>query len=345
MTVLPLDHHNLLARLDAALQAREPLPGRPRPFALRLFSGFYEGCPHLVVDVYGDTLVIYNYASQPQVLEGLLGNVEQFYLDRLDWLRCVLVKTRNSPSQEARQGVIRRGEARDLCAQVAENGVAYAVHLLLNQDASFYLDTRFLRAWLKDNLAGKTVLNTFAYTGSLGAAALAGGAKQVLQSDQNVRFLELAQRTCQLNGWQTRPADYLYGDFFKIVNGLKRTGRLFDCVVLDPPYLSSSEGGHIELRENPLGLLNKARPLVAHQGWLVLVNNALFLSGRDFLQAIDQVAASGYLRLEQIIPVPEDVTGYTHTRVTAPPVDPTPFNHPTKIALLRITRKDQAAAG
>jgi 23S rRNA (cytosine1962-C5)-methyltransferase len=36
-----------------------------------------------------------------------------------------------------------------------------------------------------------------------------------------------------------------------------------------------------------------------------------------------------------------DVTGYPKTVVEAPLVDPAPFNHPTKIALLRAFRKDE----
>jgi 23S rRNA (cytosine1962-C5)-methyltransferase len=40
--------------------------------------------------------------------------------------------------------------------------------------------------------------------------------------------------------------------------------------------------------------------------------------------------------------VPPDCTGYPATRVSAPPVDPAPFNHPTKIAILRVRRKDAA---
>jgi len=43
------------------------------------------------------------------------------------------------------------------------------------------------------------VLNTFAYTGSLGVAALAGGAVHVLQVDRNGRFLELARRSAMAN--------------------------------------------------------------------------------------------------------------------------------------------------
>jgi hypothetical protein len=40
-----------------------------------------------------------------------------------------------------------------------------------------------------------------------------------------------------------------------------------------------------------------------------------------------------------LIPVPEDFTGYPHTCLGSPPVDPAPFNHATKIAVLKVWRK------
>jgi len=60
---------------------------------------------------------------------------------------------------------------------------------------------------------------------------------------------------------------------------------------------------------------------------------------------LNALCSSGYLQLEEIIPVPLDVTGYPET-IHDPnyPVDPAPFNHPTKIAILRVQRKDQASA-
>jgi 23S rRNA (cytosine1962-C5)-methyltransferase len=45
--------------------------------------------------------------------------------------------------------------------------------------------------------------------------------------------------------------------------------------------------------------------------------------------------------LEEIIPVPEDVTGFPQTIFRRPPSDPTPFNHPTKIAILRVKNKNR----
>ena len=88
-------------------------------------------------------------------------------------------------------------------------------------------------------------------------------------------------------------------------------------------------------------IINKARPLVKDGGRLIAINNALFLSGAEYIAALETLCADGYLAIETLIPVPEDITGYPATVVGAPPEDPAPFNHPTKIAVLRVRRKRQ----
>jgi 23S rRNA (cytosine1962-C5)-methyltransferase len=49
------------------------------------------------------------------------------------------------------------------------------------------------------------------------------------------------------------------------------------------------------------------------------------------------LSADGYLAVEQLIPVPQDCIGFDLVR--ALPADPAPFNHATKIAVLRVRRK------
>ena len=74
-------------------------------------------------------------------------------------------------------------------------------------------------------------------------------------------------------------------------------------------------------------------------GWLVSVNNALYVSGKEYLAMLEDLCADGYLKIAGLIPVPQDFTGYDDTRAGAPITDPTPFNHSTKIALLEVKRK------
>jgi 23S rRNA (cytosine1962-C5)-methyltransferase len=327
----------LLRSLEAALQARQDLFDQQHQSGLRLFNGFYEGWPELVVDLYARTLLLHNYAASPESAQAWLPAVQSYLLDELPWLGCVIVKQRHSEGPARQHGSVTFGQSPD--QRLLENGVWYALDLLSFRDSSLYLDTRLLRSWAKQHLAGKQVLNAFAYTGSLGLAALAGGASRVLQLDRDRRALELSRASYSLNGFPARPEDFMAVDFFPAVARLKRQEALFDCVFLDPPFFSVTASGTVDLLGQGQRLINKVRPLVAHNGWLVAINNALYLSGRDYLAMLEDLAADGYLRVEELLPVPPDITGYAGTVQAAPPTDPAPFNHPTKIAILRITRK------
>ncbi len=333
---------SLSALLDRALQARAGLFAAPYETAFRLFNGFLEARPDLAVDVYARTLVLYNYAEDITAGGALASTALSLLLDRLPWIDSALIKTRHSTLEQERRGVLVYGAAP--ARKVREHNVWYALDLTMNMDSSLYLDTRELRRWANDRLAGKRVLNTFAYTGSLGVAAAAGGAREVIQVDRSRRFLNLAKDSYALNGFPVRRAEFLTGDFWTQMNQFKRAGQLFDCIFVDPPFFSVTSRGKVDLAGESQRVINKVRPLVGHYGWLVAINNALFLSGADYMNTLQELCAGGYMSIEEIIPVSPDFAGFPETRSGSPPVDPAPFNHSTKIAVLRVTRKDQRAA-
>ncbi len=327
--------HPIIQLLEKAISAREAFLDERHRGAWRLFNGFAEGCPDLVVDLYGTTAVLYNYAEKPEKGMELVRAAEAFLRERTPWLRAGIVKTRNSASAEEKRGKLLFGEAPD--RKVEENGTWYAIDLRMNQDASLYLDTRNLRSWLREHLGGKSVLNTFAYTGSLGVAACAGGATRVVHLDLSRQFLNLAKTSYTLNGFPIHKADFIVGDFWAEVNHFKRKGERFDCVLVDPPYYAETGKGTLDLNKDSARLINKVRPLVNDGGWLVSVNNALYVSGEEYLGELEALCADGYLKIAELIPVPEDLIGYGEGGGGI--TDPRPFNHSTKIAVLEVRRK------
>ena len=185
------------------------------------------------------------------------------------------------------------------------------------------------------------MLNTFAYTGSLGVAAKAGGAARVVQLDLSRAFLNIGKDSYLRNGFGVQPRDFISGDFWPQISHLKKEGARFDCVIVDPPLFSRTRHGTVDLVEANQRLLNKVRPLIHDGGMLVTISNALFVSGAAYIQMLEALCADGYLSLETLIPVPQDFIGYTQAS-PALPTDPAPFNHPTKIAVLRVRRKAAA---
>jgi 23S rRNA (cytosine1962-C5)-methyltransferase len=325
--------------LTACLRARAALFDPAHESAFRLFNGFTEGSPDLTIDLYASTVVLTNHADPPELGELSLAAALAFLQDHLPWLQTGILKIRNSGFPEEKRGKLIFGGPP--ATRVREHGVWYAVNLVAQQDAGLYLDTRNLRGWALEHLSGRSVLNAFAYTGSLGVAALAGGAAHVVQLDRNRSFLELAKASCALNGLPVRAEDFIAADFFRQVGAFKRQGRLFDCVFLDPPFFSSSPSGVVDQVTQSARLINKVRPLINDGGTLVAVNNALYVSGRDYMQTLETLCADGYLSVQALIPVPQDFTGYAETRRGAPITDPAPFNHSTKIAVLEVRRKQK----
>ena len=329
------------ALLEKALDYRFAWMDERHLAAVRLFNGFTEGLPGLAIDLYAASLVIHNLSEPPSLLESAVQTSLDFYSNRLPWLQSILLKTRHANSPDQKRGTFLLGSSP--ADRILEHGIWYALDLQMQQDSSLYLDTRNLRQWAVQNLKEKTVLNTFAYTGSLGVAAWGSGARRVVQVDRNRNYLNLAKTSCTLNGFPIHKADYLVGDFWKLTSRLKRQGELFDCVFLDPPFFAAGNTGTVDLQKNVQRLINKLRPLVKNGGWLVSINNALFVSGKEYLSSLDELCTDGYLSIEGFIPVPEDFVGW-NTSGHHFPADPAPFNHPTKIAILRVRKKQTGAA-
>ncbi len=331
--------HPILSLLEECQRARSEFFQPEHDNALRLFSGFTEGYPDLVADLYARTLILYNYSNPPEKGLPAIQAAKRYFLDLYPWLKAIIVKTRKSDQLLERRGSLVYGESPD--QKIKEAGVWYAVDLLVSQDSSFYLDTRLLRNWATQNLAGKSVLNTFAYTGSLGVAALVGEARSIIQLDKSRRFLQLAEQSYLLNGSSPSQASTVVGDFWSVTRQYRLEGKRFDCIFLDPPYFSATRKGKIDLAANYDRVINKVRPLVEQDGVLVAINNAIYVSGADYYRWLKNLCSDGYLWIEGIVAVPPDITGYPETIKRHLPVDPAPFNHSTKIALLRVKRKDK----
>ncbi|HEX2995496.1 MAG TPA: hypothetical protein VHP14_11765, partial [Anaerolineales bacterium] len=79
-------------------------------------------------------------------------------------------------------------------------------------------------------------------------------------------------------------------------------------------------------------------------GNLIAINNALYVSGQEYIRTLEELCQDGYLKIRELIPIPEDFTGYPETRAGKPITDPTPFNHSTKIAVLEVKRKSKGVS-
>ncbi len=329
-------------RVVRAAALRSALLDRAHEGALCLFNGYTEGAAGLVIELFGRSLVLTTHPQLAARSRAFASELTRLLAAELPFVRSALWKTRGS-SEFAVEVVL--GSEDELERRVRENGVRYALELSRHREQTLFLDTRELRAYLARELVGQSMLNAFAYTCSLGVAAAAGGAARVVHVDLNRSFLNVGKASYALNGLAVKRSDFMPGDFITISAALRKNGALFDCVIVDGPLFSSTAAGRVDLALQAQRLLNKARPLVGDGGRLIFVNNALFVSGAEQMQLLEQACQDGYLSLEQTVAVPGDVVGLLREGAPAWPSDPAPFNHPTKIAILRVRRKDGRRAG
>jgi 16S rRNA (guanine(966)-N(2))-methyltransferase RsmD len=88
---------------------------------------------------------------------------------------------------------------------------------------------------LREGIEGRMVLDLFAGTGNLGIEALSRGAKKVIFVEKGRHALNLIQRNLAQFGLERR-SEVLPIDANRAIGILKRRGKTFDLIFMDPPY-------------------------------------------------------------------------------------------------------------
>ena len=183
---------------------------------------------------------------------------------------------------------------------VTENAMRFLIQLQETRHPGLFLDHAPLRAWLKQNSNGLTVLNTFAYTGSLSVAAGMGGASMVTTLDLSPHYIEWAKENWSENLLPKENADFIFGDVFEWLPRFHKRGRRFDMIIVDPPSSSRGKYGHFSTKQNMVELHELVIPLLVNNGMLVTSINSAQISWRKFAADIMQAANNRGVRLEII---------------------------------------------
>ncbi|KZN57589.1 hypothetical protein N473_06800 [Pseudoalteromonas luteoviolacea CPMOR-1] len=117
---------------------------------------------------------------------------------------------------------------------ITENDLKFELSLGKKQNTGLFFDMRNGRDWVMRHSENKKVLNLFAYTCGFSVAALAGGAKQVVNLDMAKAALKQGRRNHQLNGHTLDNISFLGHDLFKSWGKLRKFGP-YDLVIIDPP--------------------------------------------------------------------------------------------------------------
>lgn len=260
-TLRALDEQWLPAMLRAAVDRRAPLTETD---AMRLVYAEADGLPGLIVDRYAEYLVI-------QLRHPGMARWREAIVDSLNALvhpRGMLERSdMESQSHEGLPPVtqVLRGEV-PARLQIREGPLRFWVDPHRGHKTGFYLDQRELRAALRAMPASGRVCDLFAYTGSLGIAAAAGGAAAVTCVEQDEPQLALAREQAALNGVAER-VECVAGDVFYWLDFKANSGEPYDGVIVDPPGLAKSKADSGAGRRKLQSLLIGALRIVKPGGW------------------------------------------------------------------------------
>ena len=247
-------------RLEAAIGFRTSLAIDAT--AYRLVHGEADLLPSLIVDRYGDYLVV---QALSQGMDRLLPAVVSALGDLLQPKG---ILARNDPRTRQLEGLERRVEvlAGDVPALVGvtETGIEYDVDLRRGQKTGLFLDQRENRAAAAQYARGR-LLDGFCYNGGF-ALVLGRRCQETIAIDVSEEAVARVRQNAERNGVAV---DARVGNVFDELRGLERLGERFDTIVLDPPAfaknkaaVANARAGYKEINLRALKLLNPGGTLV-----------------------------------------------------------------------------------
>jgi len=207
--------------------------------ACRLVNAESDGLPGLIIDRYGPHLVCQFLSAGAEYWKQTLVNQLEACLQPLSIYERSDTEARHKEGMEASTGLL-AGQEPDNLVEIDECGRRYLVDIRHGHKTGFYLDQRDNRSLVASRVAGAHVLNCFCYTGGFGVAALQGKARSVINVDSSRPALEVAEMNCLRNGDGGCDVELLEGDVFQVLREYVHEGRVFDCIILDPPKFVDS---------------------------------------------------------------------------------------------------------
>ena len=289
----PVDREWWRRRLRAAAARRAGL--EPEADAFRLVYSEGDLLPSLIIDRYGDVLVLQTLSQGTEALKSLLVELlaEEFapraIIERND------VRVRSLEGLAASAGVL-YGELAPEEMDVVQHGVRFRVAPLAGQKTGAFLDQR------ENHLAARThahgrALDCFTFNGGF-ALQIAPACASVLGLDISADAVAAAARNAELNG--VRYVEFREANVFDEMREMEAVGARYDTVVLDPPAFAKNRAsiqaaarGYKEINLRALKLLDVG-------GVLITCTCSYHVTEGMFLEVITEAASDAHRRVQII---------------------------------------------
>jgi 23S rRNA (cytosine1962-C5)-methyltransferase len=218
------------------------------PRLCRLVWSESDGLPGLIVDRYGDHLVLQTLTLAMEqrkelIVRALEGGASlqlapRSIIERND------APVRRAEGMELRSGMLRGESPNDIEIEVA--GLNLQIDLLHSQKTGFYLDQLPNYAAVAQHARGRRVLDCFSSQGAFALACARAGASEVVGVEVGAGSIRAAKENAVRNQLEVR---WIEQDVFQFLRGAEKAEEQFDLIILDPPSFTKTKGGlHDALR-------------------------------------------------------------------------------------------------
>lgn len=277
----PVDENFWAKRLRGAAALRKRVVADTN--AYRLIHGEGDLLPGLIVDRYGDLLVMQTLAFGMDRRKELLADL----LSGMTGVKAVYLrndaKSRTLEGLPITQGFL-RGEG-PTKMEISEGQAQFIVDVETGQKTGWFCDQRENRQAAAALAKDADVLEVFCYTGAFGIQAARHGAKSVLGLDSSAEAITLARGHAEKNGVR-QLCGYREADAFEELGKLERKGARYDVVILDPPAFAKSKRTAPQALAGYKEINLRALRVLSPEGFLVSCSCSHHVSEQTFWQTI-----------------------------------------------------------
>ncbi|HSW39647.1 MAG TPA: class I SAM-dependent rRNA methyltransferase, partial [Acidobacteriota bacterium] len=252
--------------------------------ACRLVFGEGDLLPGIIVDRYGDCLVVQTLSRGAEALKPLLVEILTEIIRPAGILQRNDVRVRRLEGLEESRGILWGKVPGEV--EIDENGVRFIVDLHKGQKTGFFLDQSENRITSKNYARGRA-LDCFTHTGGF-ALHFARTCSSVLAIDVSPDCLALARRNAGINGLDN--IAFLEGNVFDLLRSFEHEGKQFDTICLDPPAFAKNRKSLFKARSGYKEITLRALKLLAPEGILITSSCSYHMTEPDFLEVQREAA-------------------------------------------------------
>jgi 23S rRNA (cytosine1962-C5)-methyltransferase len=298
-----IDAELVAARVKAAVALRRKLIDFGQLGAIRLVNAESDGLPAIVVDRYGEYLVVQLFSSAVTGLRGALYDALEAELSPIAIYEQRRFRSLGGEAPRQAGADLVRGTAAPVELEVVEDDLKFIVDVTAPLSTGLFADLREGRRAIRRWAQGRRVLNLFSYTGAISVYAQAGGAVEVCAVDVAAKAHARARRNFGASGFDPEKPEHIVGDTFKVLARFVERRRTFDMVVLDPPAFASAAargGKPWSAVRDYAELIAASLEVLVPGGLLVAASSTHKMSAAEFEVALAEGALAAGTRLQII---------------------------------------------